>query len=203
NKSDTIYASVSNEFGCTKTFKKPIYVGVTQNPAFETIIDLCSNFLQINYELKGVIEIKNIESNNVFSTTENKIELMPGKYSIKHIVGKGNFCETSLTKELIIEPPVKTNGPLFSNIFSPNNDNKNDLFCPFFIEDVSPDYFEFKIFDKWGNLVFKSNNLENCWDGNINNTPCEIGVYTYLIHYKELQCNHIIKIKTGNVTLID
>ena len=61
------------------------------------------------------------------------------------------------------------------NSFSPNKDFLNDFYDYEFTCDVSR--FSHKIFDKWGNLIFKSNSQENKWNGYCNDTFCGSGIY--------------------------
>jgi gliding motility-associated-like protein len=87
------------------------------------------------------------------------------------------------------------------SVFSPNNDGLNDIFIPSF-EGVAA--MNMKIFDRWGGLIFESENPAIGWDGNFNNgAPVPIGVYLW---YIELKFNTlgVIKRQTdkGNITLI-
>ena len=66
------------------------------------------------------------------------------------------------------------------NVFTPNSDGKNDLFIPFpynYVEKI-----ELKIFTRWGNLVFETENPDINWDGTdiISKKPVTDGVYYYL-----------------------
>ncbi|MEM9546909.1 MAG: gliding motility-associated C-terminal domain-containing protein [Bacteroidota bacterium] len=65
------------------------------------------------------------------------------------------------------------------NVISPNYDRVNDAFQVVFSETCTIDVLKISIFDRWGNLVGKSN--ENYWNGEFNAKPVENGVYTYLI----------------------
>lgn len=65
------------------------------------------------------------------------------------------------------------------NSFTPNDDDKNDFFCPVFQCDYS--YFSLTIFDRWGNTVYTSNNINGKWDGRFKGNPCPDDVYIYRI----------------------
>src|SRR5262249_9683193 len=64
----------------------------------------------------------------------------------------------------------------FPNAFSPNRDGQNDLFTyyAFNIKSVN-----LKIFNRWGELGFRTEKLNAGWDGNFNNRPEPVGVYVY------------------------
>ncbi len=87
------------------------------------------------------------------------------------------------------------------NAFSPNNDENNDDF-KVRGNYISENNFEFKIFDRLGNLVFKTDNPLEGWNGNYHETnkPCDPGVFVY---YLNLEClDGQTYFKKGNVTLL-
>jgi gliding motility-associated-like protein len=68
------------------------------------------------------------------------------------------------------------------NSFTPNSDGLNDVFKPVYYCDL--DEYELKIFDRWGHLLFETNDSEMGWDGSTKNGAIEQGVYTYLLSYR-------------------
>ncbi len=89
--------------------------------------------------------------------------------------------------------------PLYTpNVFSPNQDNANDLFTINFQCDVSE--YHLMIFDRWGSLVFSSNNNAKAWDGTIKGLMAPVGVYSYLLQYSFYGGEP--KHTYGNITLI-
>jgi gliding motility-associated-like protein len=64
------------------------------------------------------------------------------------------------------------------NVFTPNNDGANDIFLPFpyrFVERV-----DFKVFNRWGNLVFETEDPDLNWDGtNTGGNELSEGTYYY------------------------
>lgn len=72
------------------------------------------------------------------------------------------------------------------NVFTPgNNDGKNDLYVPFpyrYIESIN-----LKIYNRWGKLVFETQNPEINWDGidKDSGQPCSSGVYFYVCQVYE------------------
>lgn len=80
--------------------------------------------------------------------------------------------------------------------FSPNGDGINDVFmvvgnC---IEDV-----HIEVFNRWGSLMFKSDELTNPWRGDYEGKPCEAGVFYYT--YSVKLANGEEKRGNGNVYL--
>ena len=70
------------------------------------------------------------------------------------------------------------------NAFSPNNDGVNDIFYAqgVFIQNLTgkpPIDYMLRIFDRWGSLLFETNDFNKGWDGNYNERACDVGVYVY------------------------
>ncbi|NVN95175.1 MAG: gliding motility-associated C-terminal domain-containing protein [Bacteroidetes bacterium] len=62
------------------------------------------------------------------------------------------------------------------NTFTPNNDGKNDLF---FVSSTNIKSFHILIFNRWGNLLFETNDVNVGWDGKFNGDYVPDGIYTY------------------------
>lgn len=83
------------------------------------------------------------------------------------------------------------------NAFSPNNDGENDVL---YVRGAIIQKMLFRIYDRWGELVFESDNQHMGWNGTFRGKALDPDVYDY---YLEVDCigglNSIIK---GNITLI-
>ncbi len=81
-----------------------------------------------------------------------------------------------LQKDSII---VSTNCDIFiPSAFSPNNDGINDNLN---MINKSIKTYNLKIFDRWGALVFETDNLANGWDGTYKGAECQIDSYIYVV----------------------
>lgn len=63
------------------------------------------------------------------------------------------------------------------NAFSPNGDGLNDVFRPTVLGQISN--YDIRIFDRWGEMVFESQDYAQGWDGSFKNVPVEVGQYIY------------------------
>ncbi|MGC4057684.1 MAG: gliding motility-associated C-terminal domain-containing protein [Chitinophagaceae bacterium] len=63
--------------------------------------------------------------------------------------------------------------------FSPNGDGRNDRFR--IVGASFQTLTEFRIFNRWGQEVFSTTNINDGWDGTYNGKPADMGVYNYLI----------------------
>ncbi len=72
---------------------------------------------------------------------------------------------------------------IIPNAFSPNQDGYNDFFRPVTGSNVLLDY-SIIIYNRWGQMVYKSNDYLSGWDGTEKGKYVLSGLYTYVISYK-------------------
>ena len=100
----------------------------------------------------------------------------------------------------ILDENTLLNAP---NIFSPKSINGNECFRTIIDPNAEVIKYSLTIFDRWGNMVFQSYRMEDCWDGTFNGIPMVGGVYVYIANIEILHCDSTKKVKkTGDVTLI-
>ncbi len=86
------------------------------------------------------------------------------------------------------------------NVFSPNDDGINDLFFIFSNNDSRFDFNYFDVFDRWGNLLYHTEDWPVTWNGiNKDGQLCPPGVYTYVMAYP---CGADRLVRHGDITLI-
>lgn len=73
------------------------------------------------------------------------------------------------------------------NSFSPNNDGINDVLGMYtlFITDEKPGDFKITIFNRWGEQVHQSTNINDIWDGTMNGKVLPTGLYMYNLRLTE------------------
>jgi gliding motility-associated-like protein len=86
------------------------------------------------------------------------------------------------------------------NAFTPNNDNKNDLFRP--IINCPTSEYSILIVNRYGQEIFSSNTPSDSWDGTFNGQKEGVGVYFYLVKVKFNYPNAQYEIYKGDVSLI-
>jgi gliding motility-associated-like protein len=95
--------------------------------------------------------------------------------------------------EIICEDPYV----FIPNAFSPNGDNNNDVL---FVRGLFIEKMIFRVFDRWGEMVFESSDPEIGWDGTFRDRKLDPDVYDY---YLDVTCIGGLKsITKGNVTLM-
>ncbi len=105
-------------------------------------------------------------------------------------------CKVDDIYKMDVSDVVAVNIP---KAFTPNGDNLNDILKIEYGAGIKTFHF-LKIFNRWGNLVFQTNNLNQGWDGMLNGVPQEMDAYTYLISYITYKDEPVSK--TGSFILI-
>ena len=85
-----------------------------------------------------------------------------GSYQVKLFIRNQEGCIDSVIKLVVLYPDFKLYMP---NTFTPNGDGVNDNFFPVGIGFSPSEDFSFIIFNRWGDIIFESNNLGDSWDG--------------------------------------
>ncbi|MES2592519.1 MAG: gliding motility-associated C-terminal domain-containing protein [Bacteroidota bacterium] len=83
------------------------------------------------------------------------------------------------------------------NSFSPNENDLNDLFC---VYGYSIKKINIKIYDRWGQLVFQTSDMQQGWDGKHKGVNVEGGVYVYAVSCEWMSGDHVRR--NGIVTVL-
>jgi gliding motility-associated-like protein len=108
-----------------------------------------------------------------------------------------NFgCPNSIADSVFIAPFATLYVP---SAFTPNGDRINDVFYAYG-EDINN--IDFRIFDRWGRVVFFTDNITKGWDGRDRHTGGEVkpGLYTYQVRYDDYRGRGLKKL--GRISLI-
>jgi gliding motility-associated-like protein len=60
---------------------------------------------------------------------------------------------------------------------------------------------QYEIYNRWGQLIYLYSGGDSGWDGTYNEMPCAIGVYIYVVRYRDNISGAVFMLK-GNATLI-
>jgi gliding motility-associated-like protein len=167
-------------------FDKPIVVPDTSN-CFGISFRLGFNPLFSN------ILFDEIPTQDSITISDSNKHFYEATYSLdKDCVVKG---EIKLSFKKCDEKPDIIFAP---NAFSPNFDGINDVFQVY-----SNSEFEIQllqIFDRWGSLIFETQQSPQQWNGDTRGKPAQIGVFVYQIRYRDLKTGDI-KYKKGDFML--
>ncbi len=137
-----------------------------------------------------------------FNDGENATVQSPGhsfdfadSYKVRLIASNEGGCFDTLVQTVSIAPFDFVKLP---SAFSPNGDGENDVFHVLRAGEL--DIIEFKIFNRWGNVVFETNDKNEGWDGTRKGKEQNTGTYIYYLKGTNGD-GEIIEIK-GNFTLL-
>jgi len=121
-----------------------------------------------------------------------------GTYLVILIVSDSIGCPDTILKFVTVKSEYFLFAP---NSFTPNNDGRNDEFIPQGIG-IDEDNFEMHIYDRWGDEIFRTDDLFQGWDGRANNGSkiAQQDVYVWLILMRDIYGKRHRYI--GHVTLI-
>ncbi len=115
------------------------------------------------------------------------------EHDVKLVATTQFGCSDSIIKKIL--PPLEIWVP---NSITPNGDDINDVFL---IKGTGVEKFSIVIFDRWGEIVYQSDNIFNAWDGKSDKGRLlKTGAYVY--HIKASGLNFEKFDKFGTVTLI-
>jgi gliding motility-associated-like protein len=123
-------------------------------------------------------------------SSENHLTVShPGMYSVQ----VANTCGSEQQNVLITDGVC---GLFFPNAFTPNGDGVNDEFRPvvFNLSD-----FQWKIFNRFGQLVFETKELKKGWDGRLNGQLQNTGIYVWACSYTR---GNKVEVRKGTMVLI-
>ncbi|GEM_PF-421905 len=92
--------------------------------------------------------------------------------------------------------------PVSPSAFSPNNDGKNDIFLPRLNHNCQARHYELMIYNRYGQLVFTTNDPNTGWNGSHAGKSADLGVYYYIIKVTDRYGKSLPDLFKGEVTLI-
>jgi gliding motility-associated-like protein len=184
----SVMLTVKSSDGCTNTITLPNYITAYANPVAvfsaspqpTTILnaqiyftDLSINASSWQWNFGDVLNSSSALQNPSFTY------FAPTCYPVLLTVTSPNGCTDSTSMPVCIEPDVSIYVP---NAFTPNGDGHNETFLPSGTG-LDPDKYQLWIFDRWGNLIFTTRDINKGWDGKANggSNVCEVDTYVWKI----------------------
>lgn len=189
---------VVSDFGCMDSLSKIISIyeqptaAFTYNPATISTLQPDMNFT--NTTLNAVPILWDFDD-ATFSTLEHPIHTFedPGTYDIWLTVVDSNQCIDSVRHTITMYYDFILYVP---NSFTPDKDGMNEQFGPKGVRMEHYHSYKFTVFNRWGEQVFTTDNINEQWDG----SGAQEGAYSWMIIITD-ELGAIHK-KIGEVTLI-
>ena len=121
-----------------------------------------------------------------------------GEYVVRLIASTLNGCVDTAYGKVPIKDVLIFHVP---NTFTPDNDDYNEVFLPVFYSGFDPYDYNLLIFNRWGEIVFESNDASVGWKGTYNNERVQDGTYTWKITFKRSDSDKH-QIAVGHVNVI-
>jgi gliding motility-associated-like protein len=130
-------------------------------------------------------------------TQNNLLKLFPIQSTLFNVSAESSIgCSISDTILIKVEEcPIYFYIP---NAFTPNNDGSNDIFKPIVSGNLAEYHFE--IYNRFGQKIFTTKQINEGWNGTIKGMPQNTGIYIWLCSYKFR--NKQVVFKKGTVLLV-
>ena len=100
-----------------------------------------------------------------------------GEFEVTQIITDENGCMDTTTK--IVEV-IGTYTVFVPNAFTPDGNGHNNTFKPY-VDNVDPDQYRFMIYNRWGEMIYETEVIDNAWDGTYLGENVRDGVYIWKV----------------------
>lgn len=200
----TVMVNIVSPFGCSSGDQTTCSVTIYPTPNANFTTDPVMKTSIINPEFYFFDLSTNAKSwswdfgDGQTSTLQNPFHryAQVGTYAVKLVVLNTGGCVDSILKTVEVEPESTFYIP---NSFTPNGDYLNDVFTGKGLEITA---FEMQIFDRWGNKIFETDDLDKGWDGTVRggSVIAQEDVYVYKVRLTDFDGNE--HVYTGHVNLV-
>jgi gliding motility-associated-like protein len=136
-------------------------------------------------------------TSNLFEPTHT-FPASEGNYGIELVAYSASGCTDTARAIVVVKEDVIFYVP---NTFTPDGDEHNQGFLPVFTSGFDPYNFNMKIFNRWGEIVFETNNHLVGWDGTYHEQLVQDGTYTWKIEFK-ISSNDSRRVAVGHISVL-
>lgn len=201
--------SIVNQFGCKKDTSVMNYIEVYPKPIAEFFptpqsTSMLNPEIQFTNTSTGAVTYfwdfgdYNAPNNNSTVMHPSHVYDMAGYYQVYLVAINDKGCMDTVMHHVEITPDYAIYIP---NAFTPDENGLNDVFQPKGVG-IDEENYVMYIFDRWGELIFTSDNFRKGWDGTVKGSTkaVEDGVYVYKIIVRDLGGTEHVYV--GHVTLL-
>lgn len=172
----------------------PLNIDIILKPSFSL-----GNDTTICKDAQITIGIASPGVSYTWSTGDNTCCIIPSHQTNMYIATQANICGSYSDSIIVTTEPCEL-CLWVPSAFSPNGDGKNDYFhqvnrCPI-------KAYTIHIYNRFGELLFHSGNIDRCWDGTYHGVPVEVGTYFYYINYGPDIPGQEERIYRGDITVV-
>jgi len=191
----SVSLTITDIIGCTGTTTIQNYIEVTPKPtamfSADPMVTSVSNPI-VNFTNETINGTgytwtfgDGSPSEHTYVTTHRFPDDEEGTYIVTLIATNGQNCSDTASAIIKVEEDLIFYVP---NSFTPDNNEFNDKFKPIFSAGFDPQSYTFSIYNRWGEIIFESHDVNIGWDGSygINNIKvAQDGTYVWRIKIKE------------------
>ncbi len=155
-----------------------------------------SSYIQVINAPDNLSEIMWTPSESLSESNSLETYAFPSETTSYTLELNDGMCTTNASVIIEVQTACIIEDLYVPNVFSPNNDGINDEF-KVYAENV--DQYQILIANRWGEIVYKSSNIFECWDGTYKNVDLSPDVFGYIL---SLDCGETNITKRGNITLL-
>jgi gliding motility-associated-like protein len=178
--------AVTSNQGCTQSFTLNDIVCVDEQPVAQfaanplTMSTINPEVTVINLSENAVTYQWEFGDNSGQYTQESLAHTYEeaGVYIISLFAFSENGCVDSTFQTVLVEEELLFFIP---NAFTPGGDKFNETFQPVFTSGFDPSRFNMILFNRWGEIVFETNNAAIGWDGTYGGKPAPEGTYIWQV----------------------
>lgn len=199
--------NVTSVNGCSNSVTYNDYIYVEHNPSasfipsLTTVLSLDTEVSFDNTSTGAVTYVWDFGDGTDSITTMNPTHEFPGDQTTGYIVtlyayspigcADSSYTIIQVNEEVIYYIP---------NTFTPDGDEFNQTFQPIFTAGYDPYDFNMKIFNRWGEVIYITNDDTVGWDGTYKGKLVQDGVYTWTIEFKTISSDER-KMISGHVNI--
>lgn len=200
--------NMTSAFGCNASANFPSVVCVSSSPNasfYPSPVILNSeneSSTMVNTSSGGTRYEWNFGNGASFSDEFSPVQTYPtdafDSYTIRLIVTNEDGCMDTAFAHVYVEGGLVYYVP---NAFTPDGNEFNQLFKPVFTSGFDPDDYNFQVYNRWGEIVFESNDPVAGWDGTYLDKLSPEGIYAWRIEFKNSK-NDVREVVHGHLSLL-
>ncbi len=205
-----VYLVIVDANGCTNNITYNDFITVNQTPVADFNVAPQQLFPE-----SQTANITNLSTGgdwyiwNLGDETSNHLYFEPGEHTypiniadtflITLYASTTEGCADTATRIILFN-----NDPFYfaPNTFIPDNDGTNDVWLPVFSNPDKINRYSLQIFDRWGELIFETDNTSSGWDGTINNGILKAQDGTYVWKLQFTWYDYKVYNTTGHINLL-
>lgn len=201
----TVYTVTGTNAGCSETttstvtvFAQPtasIFASPNPTSTVESTVTIQTSSNNNSNSTNWYLDDSLISQLNSFAYT---FPSEPGSYVVQLIVTNALGCSDTSYVTIVVQEDIIFYVP---NSFTPNDDDFNNIFIPIITSGIDTKNYAFNIFNRWGELIFETNEIGVGWDGKYKGVKVQDGTYTWTLKFKSKYNDGIFE-HSGHVTLV-